>query len=225
MGQVDATTTERLKVFISYSRRDSADFADELVAGLELAGFAPSLDRHDITPGEPWEARLGGLIQKADTVVFVVSPEAIKSEHCVWEVAKTVELSKRLIPVIFKPVPDTEIPEKLRKLQFVRFDGGQATNAYRRPRAEARGPSGGQVRCRMMPACDRPCCSPSRPSLRLPCAASTAAVTTTRRSSSMPADPSPRRQPRSQSRKPMDPANMRARSLAVGGLPTSREEH
>jgi WD domain, G-beta repeat len=54
----------------------------------------------------------------------VVSPEAIKSEHCRWEVDKTVELSKRLLPVIFKPVPDTEIPEKLRQLQFVRFDTG-----------------------------------------------------------------------------------------------------
>ena len=43
---------DKLKVFISYSRRDAADFADELVAGLELAGFAPFLDRHDIKPGE-----------------------------------------------------------------------------------------------------------------------------------------------------------------------------
>ena len=42
---------ERLKVFISYSRRDSSEFADELVGGLELAGFAPFLDRHDIAAG------------------------------------------------------------------------------------------------------------------------------------------------------------------------------
>jgi hypothetical protein len=64
------------------------------------------------------------LIQEADTVVFVVSPEAINSERCNWEVDKTVELSKRLLPVIFKPVPDAEIPEKLRQRQFVRFDTG-----------------------------------------------------------------------------------------------------
>jgi hypothetical protein len=51
-------TDNLLKVFISYSRRDSAEFADELVAGLELAGFAPFLDRYDIAPGEDWEARL-----------------------------------------------------------------------------------------------------------------------------------------------------------------------
>ena len=42
---------EKLKVFISYSRRDSTEFVDELVAGLELAGFAPVLDRHDIAAG------------------------------------------------------------------------------------------------------------------------------------------------------------------------------
>jgi hypothetical protein len=54
----EAGSSDRLKVFISYSRRDSSDFAEELVAGLELAGFAPFLDRHDIAPSEPWEERL-----------------------------------------------------------------------------------------------------------------------------------------------------------------------
>src|SRR3954471_13584110 len=111
---------EKLSVFVSYSRKDSNEFAEELVVGLELAGFAPFLDRHDIAAGEDWEARLGGLIGQADTVVFVVSPEAVKSKRCEWEVDKTVMLSKRLLPVIFKPVPDADIPEQLRRLQFVR---------------------------------------------------------------------------------------------------------
>jgi TIR domain len=122
MAEADAG--EKLKVFISYSRKDSAEFADELLAGLEVAGFAPFLDRHDIVPGERWEARLGDLIEQSDTVVFVVSPEAVKSERCVWEVDRTIGLSKRLLPVIFQPVPEHDIPEKLRRLQFVRFDGG-----------------------------------------------------------------------------------------------------
>src|SRR5262244_3374881 len=113
---------EKLKVFISYSRKDSAAFADELIAGLELAGFAPFLDRHDIAVGEPWEARLGGLIEQSDTVVFVVSPEAVKSERCDWEINKTLALSKRLLPVIYKSLPDAEIPSKLSELQFIRFD-------------------------------------------------------------------------------------------------------
>jgi hypothetical protein len=110
------------KVFISYSRKDSAAFADDLVLGLEDRGFAPFLDRHDIKPGEPWEARLGGLIEQSDTVVFVISPGSVRSERCVWEVDKAFALSKRILPVIYKSVPDGEIPPKLSSLQFVRFD-------------------------------------------------------------------------------------------------------
>jgi TIR domain-containing protein len=112
---------EKLKVFISYSRRDSSEFADELVNGLELAGFAPFLDRHDIAPGEKWEERLGGLIAQSDTVVFVVSPEAVKSERCAWEVEQTLRRSKRLLPVVFKPVVEADIPESLRERQFIRL--------------------------------------------------------------------------------------------------------
>src|ERR1044071_5993365 len=118
--------SNKLKVFISYSRRDAAQFADELVAGLELAGFAPFLDRHDIAAGEDWEARLGGLIEQSDTVVFVVSPESVKSERCVWEVERTLANSKRLLPVVYKPVADADIPQALSRLQFVRFDTDRA---------------------------------------------------------------------------------------------------
>jgi hypothetical protein len=133
MAESQAGADGKLKVFISYSRKDASAFVDELFAGLEVAGFVPFLDRHDIAAGEDWEARLGGLIQEADTVVFVVSPEAVKSERCGWEVDKTIELSKRLLPLIFKPVPDADIPAKLARLQLVRFDTGPG---FTRPLAQ-----------------------------------------------------------------------------------------
>ena len=117
---------QRLKVFLSYSRKDSSEFVDELVGGLELAGFSPFLDRHDIAAGEDWQARLGGLIQEADTVVFIVSPESVKSKRCAWEVDKTLALSKRLLPVIHRPVVDADIPEQLNRRQFVDFSKGSS---------------------------------------------------------------------------------------------------
>jgi|HubBroStandDraft_6_1064221.scaffolds.fasta_scaffold181760_2 hypothetical protein len=70
------------RIFISYARSDSSALAEELAPGLEVAGFEPYLDRHDIAAAEDWEARLGGLIQSADTVVFILSPAAVKSERC-----------------------------------------------------------------------------------------------------------------------------------------------
>ena len=74
MADTVTSPAERLKVFISYARADGAALAEDLVTGLELASFEPFLDRHDIAAAEDWEARLGALIQSADTVVFIISP-------------------------------------------------------------------------------------------------------------------------------------------------------
>ena len=117
-------SSDKLKVFISYSRRDSTQCAEELVEGLKLAGFDPLLDRRDIVAGEDWEARLGGLIKRADTVVFVISPEAVKSERCAWEVDRALAEARRVIPVIFKPVSEADIPRELQRRQYLRIDLG-----------------------------------------------------------------------------------------------------
>jgi hypothetical protein len=37
----DAGSGDKLKVFIFYSRKDPAAFADELVVGLDVAGLGP----------------------------------------------------------------------------------------------------------------------------------------------------------------------------------------
>jgi TIR domain/Trypsin-like peptidase domain len=115
----------KLKVFVSYSRKDAV-FADELVSGLELCGFEAYLDKDDIAPGEPWEARLGRLIRDADTVVFVLSPSSVASDHCEWEVTETVRLSKRLLPIIRQVVPDNEVPQQLRRLNYIYFNEGRS---------------------------------------------------------------------------------------------------
>src|SRR5262249_12591749 len=120
-------------IFISYARSDSSALADELVAGLEFAGFRPFLDRHDIAAAEDWEARLGALILGADTVVFILSPAAVKSPRCKWEVERAAELGKRLIPVEGAPVPEADVPERLRRLNYIFFREG---HSFARPLRE-----------------------------------------------------------------------------------------
>jgi hypothetical protein len=124
--QAEPPTHERspvqLKVFISYSRRDSA-FADELVRGLEFDGdFEVSIDRNAIHEGEEWKARLGALIAAADTIVFILSPASAASPICLWEVDEAVRLSKRIIPVQALPLGQERPPERLAALNYVRFD-------------------------------------------------------------------------------------------------------
>ena len=121
MADAGAAADSKLKVFISYSRKDE-DFAQELLAGLQLSGFEPYLDKHDIAAGEDWEARLGRLIEAADTVVFVISPDAVASERCAWEVERTVALKKRLLPIVWRRVEEAQVPPRLKQLNYIFFD-------------------------------------------------------------------------------------------------------
>jgi formylglycine-generating enzyme required for sulfatase activity len=120
MASAVSTEPGRLKVFISYSRKDE-DFAQDLLAGLQVAGFEPYLDKHDIAAGEDWATRLGRLIEAADTVVFVVSPDAVASERCAWEVDHTVSLKKRLLPIVWRRVEEAQVPQSLRQLNYIFF--------------------------------------------------------------------------------------------------------
>ncbi len=111
----------KLKVFVSYSRADTR-FADELVAGLEFdGGFVVTIDRHSIEKGEDWKARLGALIEAADTIVFVLSPASATSEICRWEVERAAELNKRILPVLHLPLAGVAPPPALGKINYVDF--------------------------------------------------------------------------------------------------------
>ncbi len=120
MADAGAAGDGKLKVFISYSRKDE-DFAEELLAGLQFAGFEPYLDKHDIAAGEEWEARLGRLIEAADTVVFVISPDAVGSERCAWEIERTVTLKKRLLPIVWRRIDEVDVPPLLKRTQLHLF--------------------------------------------------------------------------------------------------------
>lgn len=115
-----SSARDKLRVFISYSRDDLA-FADQLVAGLELCNFDPTLDRHAISGGEAWEQRLGALIREADTVVFVLSPASAASKVCAWEVGEAMRLNKRIVPVLALPLDGTAPPGALRELNYIFF--------------------------------------------------------------------------------------------------------
>lgn len=111
-------TGDTTNVFISYSRRDAAQ-ADRLHAGLTGLGLNPYLDKHDIAAGEDWKARLGGLIEAADTMVFLISPDSIASSVCDWEVNHAEMLGKRIIPVLGREPGDNAVPERLQRLNYV----------------------------------------------------------------------------------------------------------
>jgi len=109
------------RVFISYSRKD-LPFAIRLLSALKKEAFDAYLDKEDIAPGEPWRERLGRLILSADNVVFVVSPDAVASEICAWEVSESERLAKRIWPIVWRRVEDARVPAGLSRLNYIFAD-------------------------------------------------------------------------------------------------------
>ncbi|ANP47791.1 TIR domain-containing protein [Candidatus Viadribacter manganicus] len=122
MVETEAATnpSERLKVFVSYSRTD-LDFADQLVLALEDKGFEALVDRHDIDAAEKWKDRLGTLIASCDTVVFVLSEKSAGSPICAWEVEEAALLGKRIIPVVPHDPAGVAPPPQLGELNYIHF--------------------------------------------------------------------------------------------------------
>src|SRR6266403_3951636 len=112
---VDAAFDDRqakAKVFISYSRKDMT-FADQLESAMGARGIEPLIDRSEIYAFEDWWKRIEALIARADTIVMVLSPDAISSEVCKKEVAFAASLNKRFAPIVWRRVDDRAVPESL----------------------------------------------------------------------------------------------------------------
>ena len=122
----------RARLFVSYSRKDS-EFSEELRDALQAHGLEVCVDTHDIAPGENWRERLGRLIESADIVLFVLSPDAVSSTVCDWEVRCAERLGKRILPVLHRDVDSDRVPEHLTRLHylFMRTDAEKVSSLPR----------------------------------------------------------------------------------------------
>src|SRR5262249_33897981 len=94
----------------------------KLEAALKARGFEVLIDRQEIYAFEDWWKRIEALIGGADTVVFVLSPDAVKSDVALKEVAHAASLNKRFAPIVCRRVENSAVPEALRRLNFIFFD-------------------------------------------------------------------------------------------------------
>lgn len=133
-----ASDDPKAKVFISYSRRDLA-FADHIDTALKARGFDTLIDRSEIYALEDWWKRIEALIAQADTIVFILSPDAVASEVCQSEVRFAASLNKRLAPIVFRRVADSAVPPELARLNFIFFDDEALFDASLDRLAEALG--------------------------------------------------------------------------------------
>src|SRR5215203_6786284 len=131
--QPPATAFHRPDAFISYSRRDKDYVESRLAAALEARGKNLWIDLDDIRGGaSDWRATVWAGIEASRVVVFVLTPDSVRSRVCGEELAHATSLNKRIIPVLHRPVEGLAFPEALERPNWILirdeddFDAGVA---------------------------------------------------------------------------------------------------
>jgi tetratricopeptide (TPR) repeat protein len=138
----------RTRVFLSYSRKDGS-FTNRLATELLGRGYAPDFDQSafdssniefGMSAQDEWWQRLQQMIEAADVIVFVVSPDSAASKVCDEEIVHARNLGKRIIPILCRPIDFAKAPARLAalnvKISFIENGGDTFSPALDRLCAE-----------------------------------------------------------------------------------------
>ncbi len=131
--------TDRLRVFLSYSRQNEA-FMRQIADALRARGFEPDFDQatydpHQISGGisaeDEWWVRIQEMIAACDVMLFLVSPGSSGSVVCDEEIAYARALGKRIIAVKVQDIDFAKAPPRLAALnvQIDFSEGGPGFDA------------------------------------------------------------------------------------------------
>jgi WD40 repeat protein len=117
--QAATTKPARPDVFVSYSRRDKDFVEHALLPALAARGKDVWTDLEDIPPAADWREQVLAGVAAANAVLFVISPDSLSSAVCAEELARAVELHKRLIPVVRREPGAAEVPPALSRPNWI----------------------------------------------------------------------------------------------------------
>lgn len=112
-------SSEPLRVFISYARKDGAALAERLRSDLTRQGFDTWLDTRRITGGAVWSTNIEREIDTRQVTVALLSPGSFTSEVCRAEQLRALDKGNRVIPVL--AVKGTDRPIYLYTRQYRDF--------------------------------------------------------------------------------------------------------
>lgn len=105
-------------VFISYSRRNK-EFTQKLYNALLSANRTVWADWNSIPAASDWFAEIKEGIEQTNSVLFILSPEWIKSNECRKELNHAVAMGKRLLPILYETVDPNDVPSELSKINWI----------------------------------------------------------------------------------------------------------
>lgn len=105
-------------IFLSYSRTD-LQRALQLQEALQAKGHTIWIDVRGIEPTDQWRRVIYQAIDKADTFLYLLSPDALASTFCTEELIYALENKKRIIPVVVEKVSARDVSKQVADLQWI----------------------------------------------------------------------------------------------------------
>jgi len=112
-------SSEPLRVFISYARKDGAALAQRLQSDLTKEGLDVWLDTQRIGGGAVWSTTIEHEIDTRQVTLALLSPGSYASEICRAEQLRALDKGNRVIPVV--AVTGSELPIYLYARQYRDF--------------------------------------------------------------------------------------------------------
>lgn len=106
------------EIFLSYSRRN-IPFAKQLFTALQNSNRSVWADWDDIPAASDWDAEIKEGIRQAESVIFVLTPDWLKSAECKKELDYAVQMGKRLFPILHINIDARDVPPELGKINWV----------------------------------------------------------------------------------------------------------
>ena len=93
-----------LKVFITYSRKDSAakDKLISLLAGMKRENLISIWEDNKIIPGDSWHDTIFRNLADSDILLYLVSANSLASENCNRELSEASTTNIQTIPIILE---------------------------------------------------------------------------------------------------------------------------
>jgi WD40 repeat protein len=106
------------QVFISYAEEDRTTM-EKICNSLRRESITVWTNETDIQTGEALEEAIKRGIEQADNVVYLLSPDSVKSYFTRQELEYALSLNKRIIPVLVREISSESIPNALQDLQYI----------------------------------------------------------------------------------------------------------
>jgi hypothetical protein len=106
------------RVFISSSSQDR-DWAEAFAQSLKESGAEVWFDQWKILPGQAWPATLEKGLRESDVIAVVVNLADPFRPDLWFEFGAAVGMGKRVVPILPREFPSSELPYPLRVRQGI----------------------------------------------------------------------------------------------------------